>query len=103
MAPDVPDPVALNVLRPEQYAKLLHALGFVEQHVRLQVYGHTLGWSGDVVEWVKGTSLTRFTNVLPADLHAEFLATYEQRLLERIGDRAPYFYPFKRILFWGLR
>jgi trans-aconitate 2-methyltransferase len=97
------DQVAANVLAPEQYAILLDHLGARRQHVRLQVYGHVLARSADVVEWVKGTSLTRFTNVLPADLHAGFLATYEQRLLERIGDRAPYFYPFKRILFWGLR
>ena len=98
-----PDQVAVNVLAPEQYAILLDHLGASRQHVRLQVYGHTLARSADVVEWVKGTSLTRFTNVLPADLHDEFLATYTQRLLERIGDRAPYFYPFKRILFWGTK
>ena len=97
------DQVAANVLAPEQYAILLDHLGARRQHVRLQVYGHVLARSSDVVEWVKGTSLTRFTNVLPADLHAGFLATYDERLLERIGDRAPYFYPFKRILFWGLR
>jgi trans-aconitate 2-methyltransferase len=96
-----PDQVAVNVLAPEQYAILLDHLGATRQHVRLQVYGHTLARSADVVEWVKGTSLTRFTNVLPRDLHEEFLATYTHRLIERIGDRAPYFYPFKRILFWG--
>ena len=64
-----PDQVAVNVLAPEQYAILLDHLGASRQHVRLQVYGHTLARSADVVEWVKGTSLTRFTNVLPADLH----------------------------------
>lgn len=96
-----PDQVAVNVLAPEQYAILLDHLGAARQHVRLQVYGHLLARSAEVVEWVKGTSLTRFTNVLPADLHAQFLATYTRRLLERIGERAPYFYPFKRILFWG--
>ena len=67
----------------------------------MQVYGHKLESKADVVEWVKGTSLTRFTNVLPAAMHDEFLATYRQRLLAHIGDHAPYFYPFKRILFWG--
>jgi len=95
------DQVAANVLAPEQYAILLDHLGAARQHVRLQVYGHTLARSADIVEWVKGTSLTRFTNVLPAELHESFLATYTERLLERIGDRAPYFYPFKRILLWG--
>jgi trans-aconitate 2-methyltransferase len=96
-----PDPVATNVLPPEQYAILLDHLGAARQHVRLQVYGHTLARSADVVEWVKGTSLTRFTNVLPAELHADFVAAYTDRLLGVIGDRAPYFYPFKRILLWA--
>ena len=73
-----PDQVAVNVLAPEQYAILLDHLGAARQHVRLQVYGHTLARSADVVEWVKGTSLTRFTNVLPADLHDEFLADVPQ-------------------------
>jgi trans-aconitate 2-methyltransferase len=98
-----PDQVAVNVLAPEQYAILLDHLGAARQHVRLQVYGHVLPRAADVVEWVRGTSLTRFTNVLPVALHDEFLTTYTRRLLERIGDGAPYFYPFKRILFWGCK
>jgi len=98
-----PDPVARNVLAPEQYAALLHDLGAERQHVRLQVYGHLLASSRDVVEWVKGTSLTRIFKALPAELHDEFLAVYRTRLLEEIGDAAPYFYPFKRILCWATR
>src|SRR3954449_5775252 len=54
-----PDPV-LGVAKPEEYSELLDALGFAEQHVRLQVYPHHLVSTADVVEWVKGTSLTRF-------------------------------------------
>ena len=57
--------------------------------------------SRDVVEWVKGTTLTRFQRVLPADAYAEFLARYEARLLEVIGHHQPYLFPFKRILMWG--
>lgn len=95
------DPVGANVLAPERYAALLDELGADAQHVRLQVYGHRLARSADVVEWVKGTTLTRFTNVLPPELHAEFLAAYTDRLLATIGDRAPYFDAFKRILFWA--
>ena len=48
-------------------------LGARAQHVRLQVYGHHLGSTADVVEWVKGTSLTRIFKVLPADLHDRFV------------------------------
>jgi trans-aconitate 2-methyltransferase len=97
------DAVAANVLDPVQYAVLLDHLGAERQHVRLQVYGHRLTRSADVVEWVKGTSLTRFQQVLPGDLYERFVDEYRRRLLVAIGDTAPYFYPFKRILFWGRR
>ena len=103
LAPEPPDPVAANVLAPESYAELLHELGFAEQHVRLQVYGHELPSSAHVVEWVKGTSLTRFTNRMAPDDFAAFLEEYTRRLLAVIGDRQPYFYAFKRILFWARR
>ena len=63
-----PDRVAVNVLRPEEYAVLLHDLGFARQHVRLAVYGHVLDDTAAVAEWVRGTSLTRFFAVLPEEL-----------------------------------
>jgi trans-aconitate 2-methyltransferase len=94
-----PDPVAINVLRPEEYAVVLDDLGAVEQHVRLQVYVHHLPASADVVEWVKGTTLTRVKRATDAEGYERFLTAYRARLLDVIGDRAPYTYPFKRILF----
>lgn len=97
-----PDPVS-NVLPPEEYAELLHTLGFTDQHVRLQVYGHSLGSSADVVEWVKGTSLTRFQTRMAPAVFDRFVDEYRRRLLAAIGDVAPYFYAFKRILFWAQR
>ena len=63
-------------------------LGFVEQHVRLQVYGHHLDSTADVVEWVKGTSLTRFQRHAarrPYDA-ASSTATASGSLAE-LGDR----------------
>lgn len=98
-----PDPAGTNVLRPEEYAELLHTLGFVRQHVRLQVYAHELGSSADVVEWVRGTNLTRFFTRLPTELHEPFVDAYRAALLERIGAHEPYLYAFKRILMWGRR
>jgi trans-aconitate 2-methyltransferase len=95
------DPVVANVRAPEAYAVLLDDLGFERQHVRLQVYPHHLASAGDVVEWVKGTSLTRFRKVLAPEDYAEFLGRYRMRLLQVLGDRSPYLYCFKRILFWG--
>ncbi len=95
------DPVAVNVLEPEEYASLLHSLGFERQHVRLQVYPHVLPSSRDVVEWVRGTTLTRFEKRLPPELFRRFVEQYEAALLDRIGRHEPYFFPFRRILFWG--
>lgn len=76
-------------------------LGFERQHVRLQVYGHLLASSTDVVEWTKGTSLTRFAELLDDVGHAELLARYRARVIAELGDVGPYFYAFKRILLWG--
>ena len=92
-----------NVLRPERYAALLDELGFGRQHVRLQVYGHHHDTTADVVEWVKGTNLTRFQAVLAPDVFAAYVDRYRTRLVEVLGDQRPYFYPFKRILLWGRR
>jgi trans-aconitate 2-methyltransferase len=96
-----PDPVAHNVLSPEQYSVWLYESGFSEQIVRLQVYGHELPDAHAVVEWVKGTTLTRFAKGLPADVYERFLAEYRAELVAALGGASPYFYPFKRILFWG--
>jgi trans-aconitate 2-methyltransferase len=95
------DPVAQNVLEPEQYASILYDLGYAEQHVRLQVYGHVLPTSRSVVDWVRGTTLTRFQRLLDVDIYAAFVAEYERALLAVIGDHSPYFFAFRRILLWG--
>lgn len=103
--PDGPpsDPVADNVLEPEEYASVLYDLGFARQHVRLQIYPHVLPSSRDVVEWVRGTTLTRFQKRLDAPAFERFVASYEANLIAAIGDREPYFFPFRRILMWGRR
>lgn len=95
------DPVAQNVLTPEAYAELLYRLGFPSPRVRLQVYPHIMASSAAMVEWTKGTSLTRFFKVLPAELHDRFIADYRDDLIRRVGDRAPYLFAFKRILMYG--
>ena len=38
---------------------------------------------------------------LPEAVWPEFLARYRERLLPQLADTRPFFYPFKRILFWG--
>ena len=91
------------VLEPEAYASLLFSLGFREQTVRLQVYAHVLDSREEVVEWVKGTTLTPYQERLGPDLFPGFLAHYRERLFEQLSDRRPFFFPFRRILFWAQR
>ena len=91
------------VLAPTSYSRLLHALGFAEQHVRLQVYAHLLPSPDDVVEWVKGTLLNAYLPLLPEDRRAEFVADYRARLLPRLPDERPFLFPFQRILLTGRR
>ena len=91
------------VLRPEVYAALLDRLGFVEQHVRLQVYAHHLESRDAVVEWVRGTTLTSYEQRLSPELFGRFLERYRERLLPRLADDRPFFYPFQRILLWARR
>jgi trans-aconitate 2-methyltransferase len=96
-----PDPVAQNVLAPEQYSIVLDELGAVDQHVRLQVYPHHLESTASVVEWTRGSTLTRFTKLLDPELAGRFIDTFRARVLDVLGEQSPYFYPFKRILIWA--
>lgn len=98
---DAPRPRRL--LEPEEYATLLARLGFRQQHVRLQVYGHWLQARDDVVEWVRGTLLTDYEKRLNPALFGEFLARYRAELLPRLDAARPFFYPFKRVLIWARR
>ncbi len=95
------DPVAENVLEPERYSQLLFDLGFEAQHVSVLVYPHVLPSTQAVVQWVRGTTLTRFQKRLPASVFEEFVADYEAALIAELGDLSPYFFPFRRILMWA--
>ena len=98
-----PDPVATNVLKPEAYAELLWDLGYADRVVRLQVYGPVLPSTAGVVDWMAGTSLTRFERLLDDATYAAFVDRYRGRLVEELGDHRPYYFAFKRILMWGQR
>ena len=89
------------VMPPEWYAATLDRLGFAPQRVRLEVYSHHLEGPEGVIEWVKGTLLNDYKGRLPAGLYDAYLARYGERLLARLDEQRPYFYPFKRILVWG--
>jgi trans-aconitate 2-methyltransferase len=89
-----------NVLTPETYATLLYELGFKEQIVRQQVYGHPLEATTDVIEWVKGTLLTAYQERLARPVFEKFLEVYRARLIDQLGE-GKYFYTYKRDLVWG--
>jgi trans-aconitate 2-methyltransferase len=91
------------VLEPDEYARLLYRAGFPEPKVSLRVYTHMLAGPEEVVEWMKGTLLTEYERHLQPELFGEFLAAYRERLLGRLDEMRPYFFPFKRILCWGQR
>jgi trans-aconitate 2-methyltransferase len=86
-----------------EYATLLYALGFREQHARKQVYLHLLASSDDVVEWVKGTLLTDYAKRMDGETNARFIVRYREALRERLGEARPYPYSFERTVFWGAR
>jgi trans-aconitate 2-methyltransferase len=92
-----------NMLAPEEYSLLLDDLGYAGQLVRLQVYAHHLESREHVVEWVRGTLLTEYRARLDSELYDLFVERYRARLLPRLRDTRPFFYPFKRILIWGSR
>ncbi len=87
-----------HVLAPETYASILDLLGYGEQTVRLQVYGHHLGSREDVVTWVEGSLLSEYRRRLPSELYARFVERYRERLFAMIPDERPFFFTFRRIL-----
>lgn len=94
---------APSVLAPEDYATLLHQLGYAAQVVRLEVYGHTLATRDEIVDWVAGSTLTPVRARLDDAQWGRFLDRYREVLLPQLDDVRPYFYTFKRILLWARR
>jgi trans-aconitate 2-methyltransferase len=87
-----------NVLAPEAYAAILDRLGYSEQIVRLQVYGHHLDTREGVVAWVEGSLLSEYRRKLPEALYARFLERYRERLFAMVPDERPFYFTFRRIL-----
>jgi trans-aconitate 2-methyltransferase len=65
------------------------------------VYAHRLDSAADVVEWMKGTSLTRFRLLMDPAAYESLVDEYRRRLAAALPDSRPYLYAFKRILLWG--
>jgi trans-aconitate 2-methyltransferase len=89
------------VLGPEAYAHLLFRLGFAAQRVRLEVYAHRLDSREDVVEWVRGTTLTDYEKRLDPATWARFLERYRERLMAVLPDERPFLYTYRRLFLWA--
>jgi trans-aconitate 2-methyltransferase len=91
------------VLPPEEYAKILHELGFRKQIVRLNVYGHELPDREEVITWVRSSMLTDYQKRLAPEMFDEFLERYRRRLLPQLDSAKPSFFTFNRLLLWALK
>jgi len=89
------------VLDPRQYDELFYRLGFPHYRVVMRVYGHVLPSLDEVVEWVKGSLMTAYGALLDDEMRQAFVDRYRARLGERLGEQAPYYYTYKRILMWA--
>lgn len=89
------------VLAPEAYAQLLFRLGFAAQRVRFEIYAHPLASREEVVEWVRGTTLTDYEKRLDAPTWARFLERYRERLMAALPDERPFVYTYRRLFLWA--
>jgi trans-aconitate 2-methyltransferase len=91
------------VLSAPLYERALGAAGFAAACAEELVFEHLLAGREEVVEWVKGTTLTDYEARLAPELYARFLARYRERLLAVLPDERPFRFPFHRILFTARR
>jgi trans-aconitate 2-methyltransferase len=69
--------------------------------VRLEVYAHVLASREEVVEWVRGTTLTDYEKRLDAAAWGRFLERYHERLMAALPDERPFVYTYRRLFLWG--
>ena len=89
------------VLSAEDYARILHDLGFAEQRVQRVIYPHVLPDREAAVEWVRGSLLTAYQRRLSPEDFERFLEAYREELFAQLPDERPLFYPFARVLIWA--
>jgi trans-aconitate 2-methyltransferase len=96
-------PLEKNTLEPEDYAALLHRLGFRSIKVRLNVYLHELASGSETTEWMKGSLLNWYKSTQPPEVWSLFEKEYASRIERTIGQERPYPFTFKRILMHAVR
>lgn len=91
------------LLEPEAYSGILFRNGFARQRVRVEIYAHPLGSRDDVVEWVRGTTLTDYQKRLDPPTFERFLARYREKLALALPEERPFLYTYRRLFVWARR
>jgi len=86
-----------TVLSINEYAQIFFDHRATENIVFEKVYPHILKDSDAIFDWVSGTALIPYLEILPSALREQFRNDYRKGLAERFKG-SPVFYPFKRIL-----
>ncbi len=95
-------PVSDNVGSPEAYARWLWRLQPKDFWVTMRVFTHVFDDRSAVLEWLKGSSLTRVREALDDDVKfANYLSFYERRLDRALPHDAPFLFTYNRILAWA--
>jgi trans-aconitate 2-methyltransferase len=89
-------------LQIEEYAELLYAHCKEDFTIFIKIYPVILKDAGALLEWHAGTALLPYLERLPEELREPFLESYRSALQEHYPQQ-PVFYPFRRILFAGMR
>ena len=85
------------VLSINEHAQIFFDKGASENIVFEKVYPHILKDSDAIFDWVSGTALIPYVDILPPVLQDQFKNDYRKGLADRFKG-SPVFYPFKRIL-----
>lgn len=85
------------VLGIERYAEILYGCGGADVVALEKVYPHVLESADALVDWMSGTALVPFMELLEDELKDSFLERYRTLLRERFPG-SPVFYGFKRTL-----
>ena len=81
------DPQRARLLPVQRYYDLLAPLA-EEVDIWRTCYHHRMTSPADIVQWVRGTGLKPFVEVLPEPLQAAFLEDYERRIGQAYPPRA---------------
>jgi trans-aconitate 2-methyltransferase len=86
------------VLRPEEYAVVLHQLGFRHQRVELRIYAECFPTRAEFIRAVEGAALSPYTRLLERDVAGALAGRYRERMEAELDDFQPYLHPLRRLL-----